>query len=100
MKGLSLKGAVRLLTAPIGAVLIGLIWLYRMCISPFLAPTCRFQPTCSAYAIEAIRLHGPFKGTALAAARLARCHPVKALGGRDGYDPVPPRRENTPSAGS
>lgn len=54
-------------------------------ISPWLAPRCRYQPTCSQYAIEAIRLHGAVRGSWLAAKRLGRCHPFRA----GGYDPVP-----------
>jgi uncharacterized protein len=62
-----------------------LIWLYRYTLSFFLGAHCRFQPTCSIYADEALRLHGPLKGSWLAIRRLSRCHP---WGGR-GYDPVP-----------
>lgn len=73
--------AVRLLQAP--------IVLYRYTLSPLLGPVCRFQPTCSAYALEALERHGPFTGTWLILRRLSRCHPVKWLGGSEGYDPVP-----------
>ena len=65
--------------------LILLVRIYRYAISPFLGANCRYQPTCSEYAIEALRLHGAFRGTALAAKRIARCHPW----GKSGYDPVP-----------
>ena len=61
------------------------IYFYRNCISPLTPPTCRFTPTCSQYAIEAIRKHGPFKGVYLAVRRLLRCLPW----GGSGYDPVP-----------
>lgn len=61
------------------------ICFYRKCISPLLEPSCRFTPTCSQYAIEAIRKHGPIKGLYLAACRILRCHPW----GGSGYDPVP-----------
>jgi putative membrane protein insertion efficiency factor len=67
-----------ILTAPILA--------YRYLISPMIAPRCRYLPTCSDYALEAIRVHGALKGGGLALCRLCRCHP---LGGH-GYDPVPP----------
>ena len=61
------------------------IRFYRRFISPFTPPSCRFVPTCSQYAIEAITKHGPFKGTWLAIKRVLRCRP----GGGSGYDPVP-----------
>lgn len=62
------------------------IRVYKYCISPLLPPACRFYPTCSEYAQEAILTHGVLRGSFLALRRLARCHP---LGGH-GYDPVPP----------
>jgi hypothetical protein len=64
--------------------LITLIQIYRMLISPVLGAHCRFHPTCSRYAEEAIERHGPLRGSARALARLGRCHPLNA----GGYDPV------------
>jgi hypothetical protein len=64
---------------------------YRLLISPLIGPSCRFQPSCSAYAIEAIERHGLIAGGALALRRLARCHPIKWLGAGQGFDPVPER---------
>lgn len=61
------------------------IKFYRNYISPLTPPSCRYQPTCSAYAIEAIQKHGPFKGLYLAVRRILSCHPW----GGHGYDPVP-----------
>ena len=58
---------------------------YRLAISPLLGSNCRFQPTCSAYAIEALAKHGALCGTWLAVKRIIRCHPA----GGAGYDPVP-----------
>ncbi|HEY5338409.1 MAG TPA: membrane protein insertion efficiency factor YidD [Rhizomicrobium sp.] len=68
------------------------IRFYRKFLSPLLPPACRFDPTCSVYAIQAIETHGPLKGFALAARRLLRCHPIHWLGGSEGFDPVPPRK--------
>jgi putative membrane protein insertion efficiency factor len=62
------------------------VHFYRIFISPFSLPACRFQPTCSAYALEALERHGIFRGTFLAMCRLGRCHPWH--NGRR-YDPVP-----------
>ena len=64
---------------------IVLVRLYQICISPLKPATCRFTPTCSAYAIEALSKHGPIKGLYLTIRRLMRCHPW----GGSGYDPVP-----------
>ncbi|BCI63987.1 membrane protein insertion efficiency factor YidD [Coprobacter secundus] len=61
------------------------IYFYRACISPLKPPTCRFVPTCSEYAIQAIKKYGPLKGTYLAIKRILHCHPW----GGSGYDPVP-----------
>ena len=72
-------------------VLIAPIRFYQFFASPMLPPSCRFTPTCSQYALEAIEKHGPLKGLALAVRRLARCHPITWLGGSQGYDPVPPQ---------
>lgn len=65
--------------------LILLIKGYRAFISPLFPPSCRFQPTCSAYALEAIALHGTIKGSYLAIKRILKCHPFHP----GGYDPVP-----------
>jgi len=67
-------------------VLIALIRVYQRLISPLLGPRCRFHPTCSAYAVEALRVHGALRGSWLAARRITRCHPLN----EGGLDPVPP----------
>jgi|TARA_X000000950_G_C13747816_1_gene591334 putative membrane protein insertion efficiency factor len=66
-------------------ILILPIKLYQILISPLIGPSCRFTPTCSNYAIEAINKHGPFKGFWLAIKRISKCHPW----GDSGHDPVP-----------
>ena len=66
-------------------LLIGLVRGYRVFISPLFLPSCRFQPTCSQYAIEALDRHGALKGSWLSTRRICRCHPFNA----GGYDPVP-----------
>lgn len=66
-------------------VLITLVKGYRLLLSPWLGSSCRFTPTCSAYALEALERHGAAAGSYLAAARLARCHPWC----EGGFDPVP-----------
>lgn len=73
------------------------IFFYRIVISPMLPPSCRHQPTCSTYALEALEKHGPFYGTWLTLRRVLRCHPIKWLGGSEGFDPVPePRKKKHP----
>jgi putative membrane protein insertion efficiency factor len=67
------------------------VHFYRFALSPLLPPSCRYQPTCSAYALEALQTHGALKGGYLALRRILRCHPIKFLGGGSGFDPVPPR---------
>lgn len=71
----------RLLALP----LLLLVRFYQLCISPLTPPACRYTPTCSQYALEALRKYGPLKGGWLTLRRLARCHPW----GGSGYDPVP-----------
>ncbi|WP_374302743.1 membrane protein insertion efficiency factor YidD [Ferrovibrio sp.] len=75
----------RLLSLPIKA--------YRLILSPWIGHGCRYQPTCSCYALEALEKHGAARGSYLAVRRLARCHPF----GGSGYDPVPPAHNDTSS---
>jgi len=76
-----MKGLLKILSYPF----IFLIKIYQKIISPIIGPKCRFTPTCSNYAVEALKKHGIFKGSWLAAKRIAKCHPW----GGSGYDPVP-----------
>jgi putative membrane protein insertion efficiency factor len=69
-------------------LMVGLIRVYQRFISPMLPPSCRFTPTCSSYAAEALQVHGPLRGSWLAIRRISRCHPFHP----GGFDPVPPAR--------
>ncbi len=73
----------------ISTLLIGIIRLYKRWLSPMLPNSCRFQPTCSSYAIEALQRHGALRGSVMAIKRIGRCHPLHP----GGFDPVPERRE-------
>lgn len=68
--------------------LLGLVWTYRLLISPWLGNNCRFDPSCSQYALDALRIHGAFRGSWLTAKRIGRCHPW----GGSGFDPVPEKQ--------
>jgi len=82
------RTAVACLAAPIR--------FYRRFLSPLMPPSCRYHPTCSAYALEAIETHGPVRGLILAVHRLSRCHPISFLGGGSGLDPVPHPKHRMP----
>ena len=69
-------------------ILIGLIKGYKLIISPYLSPSCRYLPTCSEYSIEALKTYGLLKGTFMSLKRILSCHPIKFLGGGEGFDPV------------
>ncbi len=70
-------------------LLLAPLYIYRWFVSPLLGARCRYLPTCSEYAADAVRLHGAWAGGWLAAKRILRCHPIEALGGSSGYDPAP-----------
>ena len=67
------------------SILLLPVYFYKACISPLTPASCRFVPTCSEYAVEALKKHGPLKGLYLTTKRILRCHPW----GGSGYDPVP-----------
>ncbi|MGX9985886.1 membrane protein insertion efficiency factor YidD [Chryseobacterium sp. POL2] len=76
----------KILTFP----LVVLIKFYQLAISPWLGKNCRYEPTCSHYTVEALQVHGLFKGSWLAIKRIMSCHPW----GGEGYDPVPPKHKH------
>ena len=69
-------------------ILIKIIKLYKLFISPYLGNNCRYLPTCSDFLIDSLNEHGVFKGTIKGTKRILSCHPVKFLGGNEGFDPV------------
>jgi putative membrane protein insertion efficiency factor len=74
----------------ISYILIGLVKFYQGAISPLLPSSCRYTPSCSQYMIDALRIHGPFKGLNMGLKRISRCHPW----GGSGWDPVPPKEHD------
>ncbi|MBC7290765.1 MAG: membrane protein insertion efficiency factor YidD [Actinotalea sp.] len=84
-------GLLRLVRRSPQLLLLGLLWVYRNVVSPLTGPTCRYYPSCSSYAVVAVRRHGALRGSWLAVRRLGRCHPWAA----GGVDDVPPAREHT-----
>ncbi len=81
-----MKTLKKILIAP----LVGLIFFYREAISPFTPAACRFEPTCSTYFLEALKIHGLIKGSYLGIKRIISCNPW----GKSGYDPVPPKKSS------
>ncbi|UZD91228.1 membrane protein insertion efficiency factor YidD [Cognatishimia activa] len=75
--------------SPLSHIIALPIRAYRLIFSPWVGHNCRYQPTCSAYALEALENHGPVKGTILTIRRIGRCHPL----GGEGYDPVPDKKD-------
>ena len=69
-------------------ILISLIRFYKMVISPYITPSCRYLPTCSEYTIECLKVYGLIKGISKSTKRILSCHPIKILGGGEGFDPV------------
>jgi uncharacterized protein len=77
--------ALKIITVPVSYLFIGLIKIYQYSISPLLGPSCRYEPSCSQYSIEALKKHGIIKGMYLSIKRIGSCHPW----GGHGHDPVP-----------
>ena len=72
----------------ISNILISTIKVYKMIISPYLTPSCRYLPTCSEYSIDCLKTYGLIKGCIKSIKRILSCHPIKLLGGGEGFDPV------------
>jgi uncharacterized protein len=83
-----MKQVVNFILKLLGWFLLVPVYIYKYAISPITPASCRFTPTCSEYAVEAIKIHGPFVGFWLGSKRILRCHPW----GGHGYDPVPPKK--------
>ena len=81
----AIRYTIELFRTIVSAILLAMIWFYQHCISPYTPASCRYQPTCSEYTLQAIRKYGPWKGLWLGMKRIMRCHPW----GGSGYDPVP-----------
>jgi uncharacterized protein len=94
LKDTNVRICVKAVRVSLRAVLLGSVHAYRMLISPCLGARCRFHPSCSLFALQALRLHGSRWGVYLILKRLARCHPW-CLGG---YDPVPPAKSQARDA--
>lgn len=84
-----MSGVLRTLGRVPSLLLVLLVRAYQLLVSPLLGPRCRFYPSCSAYAVEALRVHGALRGTWLAVRRVGRCHPWNP----GGVDQVPPARD-------
>jgi len=84
-----MQGLLKDILQILGWILLVPVYIYKYAISPLTPGSCRHFPTCSEYAVQAIKIHGPFKGFWLATRRISRCHPW----GTSGYDPVPQKNE-------
>lgn len=86
-----MQGVVKWILKVLGWILLVPVYIYKYAISPLTPASCRHHPTCSEYAVQALKIHGPFKGFWLATRRISKCHPW----GTDGYEPVPPKNEKS-----
>jgi putative membrane protein insertion efficiency factor len=83
-----MKCLVKWILKVLGWILLIPVYIYKFAISPYTSASCRHVPSCSEFAVQAIKIHGPFKGFWMATKRISRCHPW----GTHGYDPVPPAK--------
>ena len=83
-----MKRIGEILIKVIGFVILIPVYIYKYAISPLTPASCRHYPTCSEYAVQAVKIHGPIKGFWMATKRISKCHPW----GTHGYDPVPPKK--------
>ncbi len=90
-----MTGPLRLVSRALVAALSLPIRVYRLALSPLIGKNCRYHPTCSAYALQALERHGPIYGSWLAIRRILRCHPWGGMG----HDPVPPAKGDGPKGG-
>lgn len=90
-----MKRLKEIVISVLGWILLLPVYVYKYGISPFTPASCRHVPTCSEYAVQAIKIHGPFKGFVLTAKRISKCHPW----GTEGYDPVPPKKSKRRKTG-
>ena len=77
----------------VSKVLIKIVKIYKLIISPYIGNNCRYLPTCSEYFIESVKIHRALKGSFEGTKRILRCHPIKILGGGEGFDPVQKMKE-------
>ena len=79
---------MEIFTKSINVIIVGIIKFYQLIISPVMRPSCRHYPTCSEYSIEALKNYGLIRGIFMSIKRILSCHPIKFLGGGEGFDPV------------
>ncbi len=86
-----MQSIVKVILKMLSWILLIPVYIYKYAISPLTPASCRHYPTCSEYAVQAVKIHGPFRGFWLATKRISKCHPW----GTHGHDPVPPKKDKT-----